>query len=88
MDNDPRILALSPQTRKPMECQAACAKLQWTHKRLAREAGVAVDAVAAFELEQGSPHPELVAALTGALEAAETNLPANPTPPRRSASSS
>jgi DNA-binding XRE family transcriptional regulator len=62
----------------PMECQAARGRLQWTRERLAREAGVAVEAVIAFELEQGSPPSGLVAALTGALEAAQTVLPLRP----------
>jgi hypothetical protein len=59
----------------PLECQAARGRLQWTRETLAREAGVAVSAVIAFELEQGPADASLVAALTGALEAAETVLP-------------
>jgi len=57
----------------PMDCQAARGRLQWTRERLAAEAGVAASAVLAFELEQAVPQPGLVAALTGALEAAEMN---------------
>jgi transcriptional regulator with XRE-family HTH domain len=58
----------------PMDCQAARGRLQWTRERLAAEAGVAASAVLAFELEQAVPQPGLVAALTGALEAAEMTL--------------
>jgi hypothetical protein len=54
----------------PMECQAARGRLQRTRERLATEAGVDVGAVLAFELERRPPEPRLIAALTGALEAA------------------
>jgi DNA-binding XRE family transcriptional regulator len=55
----------------PMECQAARARLQWTRDTLAREAGVEVSTIIAFELEQGPAPTVVVAALTGALEAAQ-----------------
>ena len=58
----------------PIDCQAARGRLQWTRERLAAEAGVAVSAVLAFELDQDPPEAELVAALTGALEAPQINL--------------
>ena len=53
-----------------MECQAARARLQWTRERLARESGLDAATVAAFELEQKPADPAIVAAPTGALEAA------------------
>jgi hypothetical protein len=55
----------------PVGCQAARARLQWTRERLAAEAGVTVADVIAFELEQRPADAHLIAALTGALEAAE-----------------
>jgi DNA-binding XRE family transcriptional regulator len=54
-----------------LECQAARGRLQWTREKLAREAGVDVGAIIAFELERSPPSPALIAALTGALEAAQ-----------------
>lgn len=72
----------------PIECQAARAELQWTRERLAREAGVEIGAIVAFELETTSPQPSLVAAITGALEAARTILPPRPTLPGRVVSTS
>jgi DNA-binding XRE family transcriptional regulator len=55
----------------PFDCQDARARLQWTRERLAKEAGVEVASVVAFELEQSLGSSSLIAALTGALEAAQ-----------------
>jgi DNA-binding XRE family transcriptional regulator len=60
-----------PNMLTSVECQAARGRLQWTRETLAREAGVDVGAVIAFELERSPPSPALIAALTGALEAAQ-----------------
>jgi DNA-binding XRE family transcriptional regulator len=54
----------------PERSQAARGQLQWTRERLALEAGVGVQTVIEFELEQGAIAPAIIAALTGALEAA------------------
>ena len=62
----------------PMECQEARPRLQWTRERLANEADVNIDAVIGFELGLSQPPTHIVAALTGALEAAETALPSRP----------
>jgi len=68
----------------PTECESARAKLQWTRERLAAEAGVSLDDVIAFELEEEPARPGVAAALTGALEAALTLLPSRPMPARES----
>jgi hypothetical protein len=54
----------------PTGCQAARGRLQWTRERMAREAGLDVATVTAFELELKPADPAIAAALTGALEAA------------------
>jgi transcriptional regulator with XRE-family HTH domain len=61
----------------PTGCQAARGRLQWTRERLAREAGLDVATVTAFELEQKPADPATVAALTGALEAAGAPVAGN-----------
>jgi transcriptional regulator with XRE-family HTH domain len=61
----------------PTECQAARGRLQWTRERLAREAGLDVATVTTFELEQKPADPAIVAALTGALEAAGAPIAGN-----------
>jgi DNA-binding XRE family transcriptional regulator len=53
-----------------MDCQAARGRLQWTREHLAREAGVDVTSVIDFELEHTAPERRLIAAISGALEAA------------------
>jgi transcriptional regulator with XRE-family HTH domain len=58
----------------PTRCQAARARLQWTREHLAREAGVDVARVIAFELDQQPADIATIAALTGALEAAGAAL--------------
>jgi DNA-binding XRE family transcriptional regulator len=55
----------------PPQCEAARNRLQWTREKLADEAGIDVAAVIAFELEQRTLEPHLIAAITGALEAAQ-----------------
>ena len=59
----------------PTQCQAARADLQWTREKLAAEAGIALSEVIAFELEQKPVSAAIIAALTGALEAARMRAP-------------
>jgi hypothetical protein len=54
----------------PTACLAARSQLRWTREKLADEAGLSVADVTAFELDQGPMARQLIAALTGALEAA------------------
>jgi hypothetical protein len=58
----------------PTRCQAARGLLQWTRERLARESGVDLALVVAFELDQLSADTATIAALSGALEAAGIGL--------------
>jgi transcriptional regulator with XRE-family HTH domain len=55
----------------PIDCLAARSRLRWTREKLANEAGLSVADVTAFELDQGPLARQLIAALTGALEAAQ-----------------
>ena len=59
----------------PTQCQAARADLQWTREKLAAEAGIALNDVIDFELEQKPVSAAAIAALTGALEAARMRAP-------------
>jgi transcriptional regulator with XRE-family HTH domain len=61
----------------PTGCQAARGRLQWTRDRLAREAGLDVATVMAFELDQTPADAAVLAALTGALEAAGAAVAGN-----------
>ena len=54
----------------PIACLAARSRLRWTREKLAEEAGLSVADVTAFELDQRPTARQLIAALTGALEAA------------------
>ena len=54
----------------PNLCRDARSLLQWTREQLAKEAGLAITTVTAFELESRQSTRSTVAQLTGALEAA------------------
>ena len=54
----------------PAQCRAARGLLQWTREQLAKESGLSVTTVTAFELESRQSSRTTIAQLTGALEAA------------------
>lgn len=54
----------------PSQCRAARGLLQWTQGQLVKEAGIGLNTVVSFELEQRKPMRANLAAIQGALEAA------------------
>jgi hypothetical protein len=62
-------------TLSPSDWLAARARLQWTRERLALEAGIDVAQIISFELEQSPAPRNVIATLTGALEAAQNVSP-------------
>jgi DNA-binding XRE family transcriptional regulator len=54
----------------PNLCREARSLLQWAREQLAKEAGLGITTVTAFEVESRQPTRSTIAQLTGALEAA------------------
>lgn len=61
----------------PAQCRAARALIRWNIVRLAEEASVSETTVNHFELERRTPHPNNLAAIQRALEAAGVAFTAN-----------